>query len=234
MPPQSTPSASQAIDLVTQTEIPEQLEFRYAPSLRVTPGQYAYATVRGRMPETFSDWQCKLIAEGWSEEGLKGVTRKQSKEVASVTARWNRLPGVQAQIEYERAISLENRMAEPLRAWEARMEKLLALAAGELPQVRTIARATEEGKRLLEEEEYRETNLTALAKALEMTGRALGVFKDKTELSGPDGAALPAIQVSFVHPRDASSASSQGDDDRITPHADGQMDLLDPMERSGP
>ncbi len=176
-----------------------QLEFGYAGHVRLTRQQYAYATVRGRMPDSFSDWQCKLIAEGWDEARIKAVTRKQSRELATITGRWNAIPAVQAQIEYERAIALETRLAEPLRAWEAQMRKYLAMAAGELPQVRSVdtgsVRWREEPgvagrvpERVLTVEEYQETNLTALGKALEMAGRALGVFKDRTELSGPDGA----------------------------------------------
>jgi len=192
-----------------------QLEFGYAGHVRLTRQQYAYATVRGRMPDSFSDWQCKLIAEGWDEARIKAVTRKQSRELATITGRWNAIPAVQAQIEYERAIALETRLAEPLRAWEAQMRKYLAMAAGELPQVRSVdtgsVRWREEPgvagrvpERVLTVEEYQETNLTALGKALEMAGRALGVFKDRTELSGPDGAA--AIQVLFVPPGGAAEA----------------------------
>ena len=186
-----------------------QLEFGFAGQLRLTRAQYAYATVRGRLPESFSDWQCKLIAEGWDEARIKTVTRKQSKELATITGRWNAIPAVQAQMEYERAIALETRLAEPLRAWEAQMRKYLAMAAGEIPLVRTVdtgvvkwrdepGMQTKVPERVLTVEEYQETNLTALGKALEMAGRALGVFKDRTELSGPDGAA--AIQVLFVPP----------------------------------
>lgn len=83
-----------------------------------------------------------------------------------------------------------------MRAWEAKIAKMFELAAGELPLVRKIVQVDEVGNRHLLVEEYHETNLTAMAKALEMEGRSLAVFKDKTELSGVDGAA--AIQVTFV------------------------------------
>jgi hypothetical protein len=97
------------------------------------------------------------------------------------------------------------------------------MAAGELPMVRTVVEfqevaGSEEKLRVLQAEEYHETSLTALGKALEMAGRALGVFKDKTELSGPDGTA--AIQVLFVPPGQAISgapgrAGGQGGDSNI-------------------
>lgn len=212
--PETTRTASTAESVVSN-----QLEFGFAGHLRLTRAQYAYATVRGRMPDSFSDWQCKLIAEGWDEARIKTVTRKQSKELATITGRWNAIPAVQAQIEYERAIALETRLAEPLRAWEAQMRKYLALAAGELPLVRTVDTGMvkwrdEPGmqvkvpERVLAVEEYQETNLTALGKALEMAGRALGVFKDRTELSGPDGTA--AIQVLFVPPGQATGEVGSG------------------------
>jgi len=198
-------------DPLEHQDLNQQLEMGFAGHLRLTRQQYAYATVRGRMPESFADWQCKLLSEGWDEARIKTVSRKQSKELATVTARWNAIPAVQAQIEYERAIALETRLAEPLRAWEAQMRKYLAMAAGELPMVRTVdtgvvmwrrqeGMQTQIPERVLTEETYLETNLTALGKALEMAGRALGVFKDRTELSGPGGEALPAIQVQFVTP----------------------------------
>ena len=80
------------------------------------------------------------------------------------------------------------------------MAKLHALASGESPMTRPVAITDKEGGRRLEVEEYFETNLTAMAKALEMEGRSLAVFKEKAEISGPDGAA--AIQVLFVKPDD--------------------------------
>lgn len=214
----STPTPSETPR--SPAESANQLEFGFAGHLRLTRAQYAYATVRGRLPESFSDWQCKLIAEGWDEARIKTVTRKQSKELATITGRWNAIPAVQAQIEYERAIALETRLAEPLRAWEATMRKYLAMAAGELPLVRTVDTGVvkwrdEPGtqvkvpERVLTVEEYQETNLTALGKALEMAGRALGVFKDRTELSGPDGTAA-AIQVLFVPPGQAGGVAGQG------------------------
>lgn len=86
------------------------------------------------------------------------------------------------------------------------MAKLFELAAGELPLVRTVARVDEDGTRHLLMEEYHETNLTAMAKALEMEGRALAVFKDKAELSGPDGAA--AIQVTFLKPMERAAEAA--------------------------
>jgi len=180
---------------------PDQLEFGFAGQLRLTRQQYAYATVRGRMPQSFTDWQCKLLSDGWDEARIKTVLRKQSRELATITGRWNAMPAVQAQIEYERALSLETRLAEPLRAWQAKMAKLYAMAAGELPLTRTVTQIGEDGSRNLLVEEYLETSLTALAKAVEMEGRALAVFKDRQELSGPDGAA--AIEVRFVAPRAA-------------------------------
>ena len=214
----STPEAQRSAPAV-ESGASNQLEFGFAGHLRLTRQQYAYATVRGRLPDSITDWQCKLIAEGWDEARIKTVTRKQSKELATITGRWNAIPAVQAQIEYERAIALETRLAEPLRAWEATMRKYLAMAAGELPLVRTVdtgvvqwrdepGMQTRVPERVLKVEEYQETNLTALGKALEMAGRALGVFKDKTELSGPDGTA--AIQVLFVPPGQANGASGQG------------------------
>lgn len=87
------------------------------------------------------------------------------------------------------------------------MAKLFELAAGELPLVRTVVQVDEDGTRNLTVEEYHETNLTAMAKALEMEGRALAVFKDKTELSGPDGAA--AIQVTFVRAEERVMATDE-------------------------
>lgn len=92
------------------------------------------------------------------------------------------------------------------------MAKLFELAAGELPLVRTVVQVDEDGTRNLTVEEYHETNLTAMAKALEMEGRALAVFKDKTELSGPDGAA--AIQVTFVRAEERARA---GEDSAVLP-----------------
>lgn len=178
----------------------EQLEFGFAGLVRLTRHQYAYATIRGRMPEAIRDWQCKLIADGMDEAQMKTLSRRERNNVNSLVARWNAMPGVQAQIEYERARAIETRIAAPLRAWEAKMAKLHALAAGELPMTRTVAITDKEGGRRLEVEEYFDTNLTAMAKALEMEGRALAVFKDKAEISGPDGAA--AIQVLFVKPDD--------------------------------
>jgi hypothetical protein len=65
-----------------------------------------------------------------------------------------------------------------------------------------VCQIGEDGSRNLLIEEYHETSLTALAKAVEMEGRALAVFKDRQELSGPDGAAA-AIEVRFVSPRAA-------------------------------
>ena len=202
-------SDQEQIDAQSMASVPDQLEFGFAGQLRLTRQQYAYATVRGRMPENFTDWQCKLLSDGWDEARIKTVTRKQSRELATITGRWNAIPAVQAQIEYERALALETRLAEPLRAWEAQMRKYLAMAAGELPMVRTVVEYQEvpgskDTTRVLQAEEYHETSLTALGKALEMAGRALGVFKDKTELSGPDGSA--AIQVLFVPPGQAVGA----------------------------
>lgn len=190
-------------------DTPRQLVLEGTESYRMTKRQYAYAVVRGRMPASIPDWHCRLIAEGWTDEDIKRVTRKASNAICANLAVWNAMPAVQAQIEYERAIALETRLAEPLRAWEARMEKLLSMAAGELPQVRTFAQVMqdEDGNALPERsltiEEYYESNLAALAKALEMQGRALAIFRDRQEVSGPDGA---QIQVSFVAPGQAPGA----------------------------
>ena len=107
----------------------------------------------------------------------------------------------------------------------------MAMAAGELPQRRTVdtgaARWVEvEGlqskipNRVLAVEEFYETNLTALAKALEMQGRALSVFKDRQELSGPDGTA--AIQVLFVPP---GQGQGQGNGQELTPATHGPAEL---------
>jgi hypothetical protein len=197
---------------------PQQTEFPWAGHVRLTRQQYLYATTRGRLPGAFSDWQCLILARGGTEEDFKGLSRAEKQKLAATTARWNAIPAVQTQIEYERAISLETRLAEPLRAWEARMQQYLAMAAGELPLVRTVDTGEvrwrdEPGmqakvpERILRVEEYVETNLTALGKALEMQGRALSVFKDRQELSGPDGAAFPAIQVQFVQPGESSPTS---------------------------
>ena len=84
---------------------PQQMGFGFAGHMRLTKAQYAYATVRGRMPASFGDWQCKLLAEGLSEAEIKGTPRKKVKELATVTSRWNAITAVQAQIEYERAIT---------------------------------------------------------------------------------------------------------------------------------
>lgn len=206
---------------VTMTTQPQQTAFPWAGHVRLTRQQYLYATTRGRMPGSFHDWQCLILARGGSEEEFKGFGRAEKQRLAAVTARWNAIPAVQAQIEYERAISLETRLAEPLRAWEARMERFLALAAGELPQVRTVdtgeVRWREDPEtrekvpqRVLQVEEYVETNLTALGKALEMQGRALSVFKDRQEVTGADGA--PAIQVLFVPPKGAAASDQEGVD----------------------
>ncbi len=178
----------------------EQLEFGFAGHVRLTRHQYAYATIRGRMPESFQDWQCKLLADGLDEAVIKKMPRSDRNNASTIAGRWNAMPAVQAQIEYERSRAIDARLAAPLRAWEAKMAKLHALAAGELPLTRTVAITDKEGGRRLEVEEYFETNLTAMAKALEMEGRSLAVFKDKAEISGPDGAA--AIQVLFVKPED--------------------------------
>lgn len=185
---------------------------------RLTKQQHAYAVARGRLPTNIPDWQCRLIADGWSEADIKAVGRKQSNAISANLAKWNAMPSVQAVIEYERAVALETRLAEPLRAWEARMERLLAMAAGELPQVRTVVQVVEDeqgtgpAERILTAEEYWESNLSAMAKALEMQGRALSVFRDRTELSGPDGAA--AIQVLFVPPGGAAEEASGPDQGR--------------------
>lgn len=178
----------------------EQLEFGFAGHVRLTRHQYAYATIRGRMPESFQDWQCKLLADGLDEAVIKKMPRSDRNNASTIAGRWNAMPAVQAQIEYERSRAIDARLAAPLRAWEAKMAKLHALAAGELPMTRTVAITDKEGGRRLEVEEFFETNLTAMAKALEMEGRSLAVFKDKAEISGPDGAA--AIQVLFVKPED--------------------------------
>lgn len=192
-----------------RVESPGQLAFPYVGAVRLTKAQYAYATMRGRLPVSFYDWQVKVLSDGGTEADFPNVTRQERRQLTTVTGRWNEMPAVQAQIEYERAIALEARLAEPLRAWEARMEKLLAMAAGELPQVRTIAQEDADGNRNLTVEEFHETNLASLSRALEMQGRALAIFKDKTELSGPDGAA--AIQVSFVRPEHTGGAREEGD-----------------------
>lgn len=183
-----------------QAGAPAQMAFPYSNEIRITKYQYAYATIRGQMPGSFPDWQCKVLADGGSEADFKATTARQRRSLCTATGRWNAMPAVQAQIEYERSRAIETRLAEPLRTWEAKMAKLHALAAGELPMTRTVAIADKQGKRTLEVEEFYETNLTAMAKALEMEGRALAVFKDKAEISGPDGAA--AIQVLFVKPED--------------------------------
>ncbi len=179
---------------------PTQMAFHYSDEIRITKHQYAYATIRGQMPGSFPDWQCKVLADGGSEADFKATTARQRRSLCTATGRWNAMPAVQAQIEYERSRAIETRLAAPLRAWEAKMAKLHALAAGELPMTRTVAITDKQGKRILEVEEFFETNLTAMAKSLEMEGRALAVFKDRAEVSGPDGAA--AIQVLFVKPED--------------------------------
>ncbi|MBP8283092.1 MAG: hypothetical protein KAX46_04165 [Chromatiaceae bacterium] len=181
-----------------QAGAPAQMAFSYAAEIRITKHQYAYAAIRGRLPVAFPDWQCKVLADGGCEADFKATTVRQRRALCTVTARWNARPAVQVQIEYERARAIETRLAEPLRAWEAKMAKLHALAAGELPMTRTVAIVDKEEGRQLLVEEFFGTNLTAMAKALEMEGRALAVFKDKAEISGPDGAA--AIQVLFVKP----------------------------------
>ena len=186
----------------TAEQTPMQMAFPYAASLRMTKQQYEYATIRGRLPASFTDWQCKLLADGVAESEFARYSRQERRQISTVLCRWHAMPAVQAQIEYERALSLETRLAEPLRAWQAKMAKLYAMAAGELPLTRTVTQIGEDGSRHLLVEEYLETSLTALAKAVEMEGRALAVFKDRQELSGPDGAAA-AIEVRFVSPRAA-------------------------------
>ena len=206
-------------DAGSGANVPRQLSLASMEPFQLTKQQYAYAVTRGRLPASIPDWQCKLIADGWEETAIKGVGRRQSKDLAAVTSRWNAIPAVQAQIEYERAIALETRLAEPLRAWEARMERLMAMASGELPQRRTVdtglvtwvqveGMQAKVPNRVLVVEEVCETNLSALAKALEMQGRALSVFKDRQELSGPDGTA--AIQVLFVPPGQATGEVGSG------------------------
>lgn len=177
---------------------PRQFEFDYASAIRLTRPQYVYATMRGRLPLGFKDWHIKILADGGTEADFKGVTHAQKHSLLTITSRWNALPAVRAQIEYERTRAIDARLEAPLQAWEAKMAKLFELAAGELPLVRTVARVDEDGTRHLLMEEYHETNLTAMAKALEMEGRALAVFKDRNELSGAEGAA--AIHVTFAKP----------------------------------
>lgn len=186
---------------------PTQMAFPYAAEIRLTKAQYGYATIRGRLPASFHDWQVKVLADGGSEADFKGVSRQDRRQMTTVTGRWNAMPAVQAQIEYERTRAIDARLEAPLKAWEAKMAKLFELAAGELPLVRTVVQVDEDGTRNLTVEEYHETNLTAMAKALEMEGRALAVFKDKTELSGPDGAA--AIQVTFVRAEERVMATDE-------------------------
>lgn len=180
--------------------------------MRITKRQFTYATIRGRMPANFADWKCKLMSDGLSDEEIEGASKLVIRDATVAAWRWNQIPAVQAQIEYERSIALERRLAEPVKAWEAKLERLLAIAAGELPQVRTVDTGKRRKKivdedveieaRVLDTEEYHESNLPALAKVLEMQGRSLGIFKDKAEISGPNGAPLPAIQVTFVRAGD--------------------------------
>jgi len=187
-----------------------------AQPLRITKRQFAYATMRGRMPSTCADWRCKCMADGLTDEEIDRFTQREINAATATARNWNLIPAVQAQIDYERSVAIETRLKEPIRAWEAKLERLLAIAAGELPQVRTVDTGKRKRKivdedveiesRVLDVEEYHESNLQALAKVLEMQGRSLGIFKDRAEISGPGGTPLPVIQVSFVHPQ------GQGDD----------------------
>jgi hypothetical protein len=189
-----------------------ELDQHPVQNMRITKRQYAYATVRGRMPANCADWKCKLLADGWTDEEIEGASKSEISYAITATWRWNKIPAVQAQIEHERSVAIEARLQEPIRTWEARMEKLLAMAAGELPQVRSVDTGKRKKKivdedveieaRVLDTEEYHESNLQALAKVLEMQGRSLGLFKDRAEISGPGGAPLPAIQVTFVRAGD--------------------------------
>jgi hypothetical protein len=73
---------------------------------RLTKQQHAYAVARGRLPTNIPDWQCRLIADGWSEADIKAVVgRKQSNAISANLAKWNAMPAVQSVIEYERAVA---------------------------------------------------------------------------------------------------------------------------------
>jgi hypothetical protein len=152
------------------------------------------------------------MADGLTDEEMNAMSQREINAATATARNWNLIPAVQAQIDYERSVAIETRLKEPIRAWEAKLERLLAIAAGELPQVRTVDTGKRRKKiidedveieaRVLDTEEYHESNLPALAKVLEMQGRSLGLFKDRAEISGPNGAPLPAIQVTFVRAGD--------------------------------
>lgn len=178
------------------SEIGEQLALEGMEQVLLTPRQYAYARIRGRLPKSkeWPDWRCALIAKGMSiEEAAAVETRPDAASVAA--SKWNRLPGVKREIAHEREIALAP-VKMSAEAWWAKVKRLEAMAAGELPMVRTVVEMIPgqdgEGKeklltRQVTFETYYETQLPVLSKAIEMQGKALSVFVDKTEVSGPNG-----------------------------------------------
>jgi hypothetical protein len=166
--------------------------------VRLTAGQYAYARVRGRMPRSkeWPDWRCYLVAQGMDIDAAARADRNDHKGATVITARWNRIPGVKREIEHEREMALAP-VKLTAEAWWAKVKRLEAMASGELPMVRTVVELVPgdedgEGKkelltRKVTFETYYETQLPVLSKAIEMQGKALSVFVDKTEVSGPGG-----------------------------------------------
>jgi hypothetical protein len=102
---------------------------------------------------------------------------------------------VRREIEHEREIAL-GPVKVTAEAWWAKVRRLEAMASGELPMIRTVvemipAEDADDDKaaptRRVSIENYYETQLPVLSKAIEMQGKALSVFIDKTELTGPNG-----------------------------------------------
>lgn len=176
----------------------EQLLLPGTEMVRLTAGQYAYARVRGRMPRSkeWPDWRCYLVAQGMDIDAAARADRNDHKGATVITARWNRIPGVKREIEHEREMALAP-VKLTAEAWWAKVKRLEAMALGELPMVRTVVETILGEKdgdgekmpptRQVTFENYYETQLPVLSKAIEMQGKALSVFVDKTEVSGPGG-----------------------------------------------
>lgn len=147
--------------------------------------EYAYARVRGRMPvsKEWPNWKCYLLATG---HDMDSITPADSSRARTTSTRYNRLPGVKDEIAHERELYLGQIGRRDANAWWAKVERMEGMAEGRLPVVRTVS--TPAGALVLES--FHETNLTALGKALEMQGKALNVFVERTELTGANGGPL--------------------------------------------
>lgn len=123
-------------------------------------------------------------------EADAALGRKQRPDgaAAKCASKYVKRPAVASALQESRAKAAREAGIE-LTEFHAGLRLLHGQASGQIPVRKTLVMA-HKGEILTEDADVYEPNMAASGKALEMMGKSLGVFIDRTELTGRDGQPL--------------------------------------------